>query len=107
MAWAEYLCGPLAAGERTSAALIVGTPEPVTEAHAARAAELVNASGPRRGSLADSLIAAVALGAGAAIATENHADFPPFASTRLRSVPQTRLLKPARTSSSRLPLTAR
>ena len=87
IAWAEFLCGPLTAADLVDVAALVGTPEPVTEADAVKAAELFNTAGRRRGSLADCLIAAVALRSGAAVATENRADFAPFAAAGVRVVP--------------------
>jgi predicted nucleic acid-binding protein len=87
MAWAESLCGPLRPTERAAAAALLGAPEPVTAADAVKAAELFNLAGRRRGSLADCIIAAAALRAGAALATDNRADFAPFAAVGLRVVP--------------------
>ena len=52
--------------------------------HAARGAELYNATGRRRGSLADCLIAATCLRLNAAIATDNVADFRLFEPMGLR-----------------------
>ncbi len=66
---------------------MVGTPVPLMPADAVKAAELFNLAGRRRGSLADCLIAAAALRAGAAVATENRADFAPFAAAGVRVVP--------------------
>ncbi len=87
MAWAEYLCGPMTAADRTAAEAIVDTPEPMTAADATLGADLFNRAGRRRGSLADCLIAAAALRAGAALATDNRADFAPLAAAGLRVVP--------------------
>ena len=87
MAWAEFMCGPLTPAAEAIALRLVGPPVPVTADDAARGAELFNLAGRRRGSLADCLIAAVALRLGAAIATENRADFAPFAAVGLRVVP--------------------
>jgi predicted nucleic acid-binding protein len=67
--------------------LLVGPRIPVEAADAAKAAELFNLAGRRRGSLADCLIAAVALRCGASLATENRADFAPFVSAGLQVVP--------------------
>ncbi len=87
MAWAEFQCGPVTLVEVRTAVQMVGSPEPIMPADATKAAELFNLGGRRRGSLADCLIAAVALRAGAGLATENKADFAPFAGTGLRVLP--------------------
>ena len=87
MAWAEFLCGPVSLAQSTTAALVVGIAEPITAADAVRSANLFNASGRRRGTLADCLIAAVALRVGASLATENHSDFTAFSGDGLQLVP--------------------
>ena len=87
MAWAEFMCGPLTPAAEAIAARLVGPAEPVTAVDAVKAAELFNLAGRRRGSLADCLIAAVALRVGASLATENKADFFPFVAVGLRVRP--------------------
>ena len=62
---------------RGSLALITERP-PFGEREAVRAAELFNASGRRRGSFADCMIATTALVNQATIATANPADFRHF-----------------------------
>jgi predicted nucleic acid-binding protein len=69
MAWAEFLCGPVTDGQRNLAMQVVGEPVPVAAREAELAARLYNASGRRRGSLADCLIAAAAIEGGATLAT--------------------------------------
>ena len=69
--WAEFLCGPVTTAQAGFAKAVVGEPEALLTADAARAAELFNATGRRRRSLADCLIAATALRLGATLATEN------------------------------------
>jgi predicted nucleic acid-binding protein len=83
MAWAEFLCGPVSAAQAAAAVAILGLVESVSSADASVAANLFNSSGRRRGSLADCIIAAVAMRFGASVATENRADFNPFAGLRL------------------------
>jgi predicted nucleic acid-binding protein len=87
MAWAEFLCGPLADEDETAAANLLPNPEPLLAADAVRAAELFNATGRRRGSLADCLIAATCLRLDARLATENAADFHRFEPMGLQLIP--------------------
>jgi predicted nucleic acid-binding protein len=84
IAWAEFLCGPVAPEQARLAQVLFPDPQPLTPADASRAAELFNASGRRRGSLADCLIAATCMRVGAALATENPADFRPLEPLGLR-----------------------
>jgi predicted nucleic acid-binding protein len=83
IAWAEFLCGPVSREDRQRARRVVGVPLPLSEDEAAQAAELFNASGRRRGSLPDCLIAAAALKTGATLATSNLPDFRRFESANL------------------------
>jgi predicted nucleic acid-binding protein len=76
--WAEFLCGPVSEVDRQRARKVVGVPLALAETEAERAAELFNVGGRRRGSLADCLIAATALKAGAGLATSNVGDFKQF-----------------------------
>lgn len=78
IAWAEFLCGPVTPTAMEDAAELLGEPEPLTGVDATVAAQLFNTSGRRRGSLTDCMIAAVAINAGAALATNNVADFRRF-----------------------------
>ena len=78
VAWTEFLCGPLSADDLHLATEIVGRRLEFTPEHAATAADLFNRSGRRRGTLIDCMIAAVALGEGAAVATTNGDDFRRF-----------------------------
>ena len=73
--WAEFLCGPVSTHVVEEAAELFGEPLPFDAADATVSAELFNASGRRRGTLADCMVAATALRAGAALATANRRDF--------------------------------
>jgi predicted nucleic acid-binding protein len=78
IAWAEFLCGPLDATAESIARQIFPNPEPLLPVDAALAAKLFNQIGRRSRSLADCMIAAVAIRCGAKLATINAADFQPF-----------------------------
>ena len=82
MAWAEFLAGPLDDETLRLAGRLVGVAAAVTGVHAERAAQLFNATGRRRGALADCLIAAVAIEDGATLATAD-AGFERFADAGL------------------------
>lgn len=83
VAWAEFLCGPLAGSDLSLAAAVVGEAVPLTAAHAALAADLFNHAGRRRGTFVDCLIAAVAVDEGASLATANPRDFSEMSGLRL------------------------
>lgn len=84
VAWAEFLCGPVSAGQLERAARIVGNPVDFTAQDATVAARLFNATGRRRGTMPDCMIAASALRHDAPLATGNTADFRRFAAHGLR-----------------------
>jgi predicted nucleic acid-binding protein len=75
IAWAEFLCGPVEESAIALAGRLVGEPVAFGSAEAALAAHLFNETGRRRGSLADCMIAATAIEAGASLATGNPRDF--------------------------------
>jgi predicted nucleic acid-binding protein len=75
VAWAEFLCGPVGEKEVELAVRILPDRYPFTQEDAALAARLFNLSGRRRGTFIDCMIAAVALGANASLATTNPEDF--------------------------------
>ena len=81
--WAEFLCGPLTPAATELAGRLVGEPVAFTGADAVIAARLFNATGRRRGSLTDCMIAATAIEAGASLATANPRDFSRFAAAGL------------------------
>ena len=72
------MCGPLDATAEAIARQIFPTPEPFLPADAVLAARLFNQTGRRSRSLADCMIAAVAIRCGAKLATSNTADLQPF-----------------------------
>jgi predicted nucleic acid-binding protein len=85
--WAEFLCGPLTPQQLAAAQAFLPSPEPFLAEDAERAAALFNATGRRRGSLSDCMIAAVCLRVGAPLATSNVSDFRPFAAMGLQIIP--------------------
>ena len=86
IAWTEFLCGPLSEADIESAAEIVDHYRPFAPDHATVAARLFNASGRRRGSLTDCMIAATALADSAPVATANARDFRRYQEIGLRIV---------------------
>jgi predicted nucleic acid-binding protein len=84
IAWAEFLCGPVEPSEVDLVVQVVSQRLSFTEEDAALAARLFNDSGRRRGSLADCMVAAAAIHARAALATENPRDFRRFEAAGLR-----------------------
>jgi predicted nucleic acid-binding protein len=79
LAWAEYLCGPVTRDERElSWQLIEGSPALLEAFVAELGAQFYNATGRRRGSLADCLIAATAVKHNALLLTLDSQDFLPF-----------------------------
>ena len=84
IAWAEYLCGPLDTSAETIARSLFPNPEPFLAADATLAASLFNQTGRRSRSLADAMIAAVAIRCHAKLATINTADFQPFVAHSLQ-----------------------
>jgi predicted nucleic acid-binding protein len=78
IALAEYLCGPLDATAEAIARQMCPQPEPFLAADAGLAATLFNKTGRRSRTLADCMIAAVAIRCDAKLATINTADFTVF-----------------------------
>jgi predicted nucleic acid-binding protein len=83
IAWTELLCGPVPIHDSHATRTLIGPPVLLVEEDAGRAADLFNLGGRRRNSLPDCLIAAVAIRAGATLATSNVADFKRFESAGL------------------------
>jgi predicted nucleic acid-binding protein len=85
VAWHEYVRGPLLEEDRKRALLVVEQRVGVvTRAVAEKAAEFFNATGRRRGSTADCLIAAACLRGDAELVTANRDDFALFVPYGLR-----------------------
>jgi predicted nucleic acid-binding protein len=78
IAWTEFLCGPVESPQIAAVERILDVPTPFAGEDSSRAAGLFNATGRRRGSLLDCMIAAVALRCEARLATSNRADFERF-----------------------------
>ena len=98
VAWAEFLCGPpcptgdaddngLQVSLRQQAERLVGQPAAFDGEAATLAAQLFNATGRRRGSLGDCMVAAVAIAGRAGLATLNTKDFASMRALGLRLVP--------------------
>jgi predicted nucleic acid-binding protein len=83
VAWTEFACGPVSPTVVEHARSLFGEPVPFEGVHADLAATLFNASGRRRGSLADCMVAATAMRETAALATVNSADFKRFVTAGL------------------------
>jgi predicted nucleic acid-binding protein len=83
IAWAEFLCGRVEPADVDLVGRVVSERVPFGEGEAALAARLFNESGRRRGSLADCMVAASAIRAGASLATGNPRDFLRFAGAGL------------------------
>lgn len=87
IAWTEFLCGPVGASSLAKATSLLHEISPFTSTDCEAAAALFNRSGRRRGTLADCMIAAIAIRDGAALATTNPKDFERFGSTLPLIVP--------------------
>jgi predicted nucleic acid-binding protein len=78
IAWAELFCGPLSARDELLARQVFSRVELFSGTDAEMAAQLFNKTGRRSRSLADCMIAAVAIRCGARLATINTSDFQAF-----------------------------
>ncbi len=84
IAWSEFRCGPLDSEALASAIRWLPAPDPFLADDAGTAARLFNATGCRKSSLMDCMIAAVAIRCNAALATNNTGDFDRFKGLGLR-----------------------
>ena len=85
--WAEFLCGPVDEHQTRLARQLLRPPVPIVDEDAQVGARLFSQTGRRRGSLADCLLAASAIRAGAAFATSNLSDFKRFGPHGLMLIP--------------------
>ena len=85
VSWYEFLCGPVdEEGIDLMRAVTADRVLPFTAAVAQESARLFNAAGRRRHLRVSAMIAATAIVAGSALATENGEDFSPFVPEGLR-----------------------
>jgi predicted nucleic acid-binding protein len=82
--WGEFLCGPVDDALEALAQRLVRNLVPLGREEAREAARLFNASGRRRGSFQDCLVAATAIVGGVPLATANPGDFRRFSDLGLR-----------------------
>ncbi len=78
VAWYEFLCGPVTEVQIRTMRAFVRELLPFDETHAIVAAGLFNLAGRKRTNSVDAMIAATAIVVGAALATNNRADFSEF-----------------------------
>lgn len=86
LVWGEFLCGPLEDGLEPIARRITRKHVSLETTEATEAARLFNATGRRRGSFQDCIVAATAITSGAVLATSDVADFGRFAVEGLQLV---------------------
>ncbi len=84
LAWFEFLCGPVTAVQIQTMRAFLHDLLPFGESHASAAAGLFNVGGRKRTGRVDAMIAATAIVAGAALATNNQHDFSAFKGSGLR-----------------------
>lgn len=85
-AWFEFICGPVTLDQKTTMRAFLTAIVPFAEAEAAEAARLFNAIKRKRSLRVDAMIAGTAITAKARLATQNRADFRPFAAHGLTLV---------------------
>lgn len=84
LVWFEFLCGPVTAPQIETMRAFLHELVPFDESHAIEAAELFNAAARKRSTRVDAMIAATAIVADAALATNNTDDFRAFLDSGLR-----------------------
>ncbi len=84
LAWGEFMCGPVGTDEAEVARRLVRRLVPIGVSEAEEAARMFNASGRRRGSFGDRLIAATAYLESAPLATSDDRDFERFVALGLQ-----------------------
>jgi len=77
-AWYEFLCGPVDEPQVGAMRAFLTEIVPFGEVQALKSAELFTLAGRKRRLKVDAMIAATAVCAGAALATNNASDFKPF-----------------------------
>ncbi len=86
LAWFEFLCGPVTPAQIATMRAFLHELVPFDETHAIAASALFNAAARKRSTRVDAMIAATAIAAGAALATNNTDDFKAFRDGGLRLV---------------------
>lgn len=86
LVWFEFLCGPVTSAQIDTMRAFVHDLVPFDDAHAVAAADLFNTSARKRSTRVDAMIAATAIVANAALATNNKSDFRAFRAGGLRLV---------------------
>ncbi len=84
LVWFEFLCGPVTEVQVHTMRAFLHELTPFDEPQAIVAANLFNAAARKRSTRVDAMIAATAIVADAALATNNAADFLPFRESGLR-----------------------
>lgn len=83
-AWFEFICGPVTEDQKTTMRAFLTGIIPFAEAEAVEAARLFNSIQRKRSHRVDAMIAGTAITAKARLATNNRADFKPFAAHGLQ-----------------------
>ena len=86
LVWFEFLCGPVTAAQIQTMRAFLHELVPFDESQAIAAADLFNAAARKRSTRIDAMIAATAIVANAALATNNRDAFRPFRESGLRLV---------------------
>jgi predicted nucleic acid-binding protein len=84
LVWFEFLCGPVTRAQVRTMRAFLHELVPFDEPQAITAAHLFNAAARKRSTRVDAMIAATAIVADAALATNNATDFLPFRDSGLR-----------------------